>query len=153
MNTSLILNSPYAAPSKHWKFAEEGKPHDLTEGRRTAGYMIADPQARPYQDGGIFFELPLVNQIRQRVDVWRVIISFGPEHAPLEQKQVERALQEAQTLVPKPEIDEALIEGYRGTQSLPFELGQNNRIAVKIVDDRGVESLKVVEVTRPEIER
>jgi ferredoxin len=34
----------------------------------------------------------------------RVVISFGPEHAPLEQKQVELAIEEAQTLVPKPKI-------------------------------------------------
>jgi adenine-specific DNA-methyltransferase len=34
----------------------------------------------------------------------RVVISFGPEHAPLEQKQVELAIQEAQTLVPKPKM-------------------------------------------------
>jgi len=33
----------------------------------------------------------------------RVVISFGPEHAPLEQKQVELAIEEAQTLVPKTE--------------------------------------------------
>jgi adenine-specific DNA-methyltransferase len=32
------------------------------------------------------------------------VISFGPEHAPLEQKQVELAIEEAQTLVPKPKI-------------------------------------------------
>ena len=47
----------------------------------------------------------------------------------------------------KAEIDEDLIEAYRGTVSLPFKIGDNSRIAVKIVDDRGVESLKVVEVT------
>jgi adenine-specific DNA-methyltransferase len=39
-----------------------------------------------------------------------------------------------------------LIEAYRGTVSLPFEAGEHKRIAVKIVDDRGIESLKVVEV-------
>ena len=44
------------------------------------------------------------------------------------------------------EIDEDLIEAYRGTASLPFEAGEHRRIAVKIVDDRGIESLKVVEV-------
>ena len=44
------------------------------------------------------------------------------------------------------EIDEDMIEAYKGTQSLPFELGKNGRIAVKIVDDRGIESLKVVEI-------
>ncbi|MCX9082866.1 MAG: site-specific DNA-methyltransferase [Candidatus Methanoperedens sp.] len=46
----------------------------------------------------------------------------------------------------KAEIDEELIETYRGTVSLPFEAGRNRRIAVKIVDDRGIESLKIVEV-------
>lgn len=43
----------------------------------------------------------------------------------------------------KAEIDEELIEAYRGTVSLPFELGKHRRVAVKIVDDRGIESLKV----------
>ena len=42
------------------------------------------------------------------------------------------------------EIDEGLIEAYRGTVSLPFEAGENRRIAVKIIDDRGIESLKVI---------
>jgi adenine-specific DNA-methyltransferase len=46
----------------------------------------------------------------------------------------------------KAEIDEELIEAYRGTVSLPFEPGEHKRIAVKIVDDRGIESLKVMEL-------
>ncbi|MBW2615297.1 MAG: site-specific DNA-methyltransferase, partial [Deltaproteobacteria bacterium] len=46
----------------------------------------------------------------------------------------------------KAEIDEELIEAYRGTVSLPFEIGDNKRVAVKIVDDRGIESLKILEV-------
>ena len=44
----------------------------------------------------------------------------------------------------KAEIDEGLIESYKGTVSLPFQTGKNSRIAVKIVDDRGIESLKVI---------
>jgi adenine-specific DNA-methyltransferase len=46
----------------------------------------------------------------------------------------------------KAEINPDLIEAYRGTISLPFELGDYQRIAVKIVDDRGIESLKIQEV-------
>ena len=46
----------------------------------------------------------------------------------------------------KAEIDEDRIEAYRGTVSLPFAPGEHRRIAVKIVDDRGIESLKVVDV-------
>lgn len=44
------------------------------------------------------------------------------------------------------EIDHELIEAYRGTKSLPFEAGDYGRVAVKIVDDRGIESLKIIEV-------
>lgn len=44
----------------------------------------------------------------------------------------------------KAEIDEDLIEAYRGATSLPFESGDHRRAAVKIVDDRGIESFKVV---------
>ena len=44
----------------------------------------------------------------------------------------------------KVEIDEELIEAYRGGTSLPFEPGEHRRVAVKIIDDRGIESLKVI---------
>jgi adenine-specific DNA-methyltransferase len=46
----------------------------------------------------------------------------------------------------KAEIDPELIEAYRGTVSLPFDIGEYKRIAVKVIDDRGIESLKVVGV-------
>lgn len=34
----------------------------------------------------------------------RVVVCFGPEHAPLEQRMVEQAIEEARSLVPKPQI-------------------------------------------------
>ncbi len=46
----------------------------------------------------------------------------------------------------KAQIDEELLEKYRGTVSIPFELGSNKRVAVKIIDDRGIESLKILKV-------
>ena len=47
----------------------------------------------------------------------------------------------------KAELNEDLLTQFRGTKSLPFEPGENQRIAVKIVDDRGIESLKVMDIT------
>ena len=47
----------------------------------------------------------------------------------------------------KAELNEDLLAQFRGTKSLPFEPGENQRIAVKIVDDRGIESLKVMDIT------
>ena len=46
----------------------------------------------------------------------------------------------------KAEIDEDKIEQYRGTVSLPFDLGINKKVAVKIIDDRGIESLRIIRV-------
>ena len=42
------------------------------------------------------------------------------------------------------ELNEGLLSQFHGTRSLPFEAGDNKKIAVKIVDDRGIESLKVM---------
>jgi adenine-specific DNA-methyltransferase len=44
------------------------------------------------------------------------------------------------------EIDEELIEAFRGTESLPFSAGKNKRVAVKIIDDRGIESLRILDL-------
>ncbi|NUQ16202.1 MAG: site-specific DNA-methyltransferase [Flavobacteriales bacterium] len=42
------------------------------------------------------------------------------------------------------ELDEELLDQYHGTLSLPFEAGPNGKVAVKVVDDRGIESLKIL---------
>lgn len=46
----------------------------------------------------------------------------------------------------KVELDHAKLDAYRGTESLAFTAGAHRRIAVKIVDDRGLESLKVMDL-------
>ena len=48
------------------------------------------------------------------------------------------------------ELDEELLGHFTGTVSLPFEAGANATVAVKIVDDRGIESLKVMRLVRPD---
>lgn len=44
----------------------------------------------------------------------------------------------------KAELNESLLDKFHGTKSLPFDAGENNKVAVKIVDDRGIESLKII---------
>lgn len=46
----------------------------------------------------------------------------------------------------KTEVDPDLIEKYAGNESLWFMAEPNTRIAVKIIDDRGIESLKVIRI-------
>ena len=42
------------------------------------------------------------------------------------------------------QIDLTRIEAYQGTVSLPFPAGDHRRAAVKVVDNRGVESLRIL---------
>lgn len=46
----------------------------------------------------------------------------------------------------KAEMYDDLIEQYLGTVSLPFALGKERTIALTVTDDRGIESLRVMEV-------
>jgi type III restriction enzyme len=63
---SLIINSPYDRPSKHWVQARDGSLTEIAE-RRPAGYEIFDVRNNTRRTES----LDLVNEIRQRVDEWR----------------------------------------------------------------------------------
>ena len=67
----LIINSPYEEPKKHWKYDQENNKFILEDRRRSAGYVVATPNSQITHDPGIFVEIPLVNQIRSRVNAWR----------------------------------------------------------------------------------
>lgn len=67
----LIINSPYEEPRRHWKYNHHRMAFDLAEGRRPSGYTVASTERRLINDPGVFVQLPLVNQIRQRVKEWR----------------------------------------------------------------------------------
>jgi len=67
----LIISGPYEEPSQHWKYDREARTFSLEPGRRPAGYIVATPRSKSFDDPGIFVELPLVNRIRPRVKAWR----------------------------------------------------------------------------------
>ncbi|HEX2987097.1 MAG TPA: DEAD/DEAH box helicase family protein, partial [Chloroflexota bacterium] len=67
----LIINSPYREPQKHWAYVRERQAFELRGGRRPAGYVVATPGSKSFDDPGVFHELPLVNRIRPRVSAWR----------------------------------------------------------------------------------
>jgi len=62
-------------------------------------WLHADGETRPSAEGAdsVREDAPAYNPMR-------TVVSFGPEHAPLEQRQVASALEEAQTLVPRPKL-------------------------------------------------
>ncbi len=75
-----ILNSPFAAPARHFKFTDEGITNEIVDGRRSSSDFI--PIARPKKKGRqLVFdtewtqdrleENKSVNHIRRRVGMWR----------------------------------------------------------------------------------
>ena len=67
----LIINSPHQEPQKHWFYDRENINFYIKEGRRPAGYVMATPNSKAFDDPGIFVEIDTVNQIRPRVKKWR----------------------------------------------------------------------------------
>jgi type III restriction enzyme len=67
----LIVNGPYDEPTRHWRYDRESRTFSLEAGRRPAGYVVATPGSKSFDDPGIFRPLPLVNRIRPRVKAWR----------------------------------------------------------------------------------
>ncbi|MDI6692779.1 MAG: DEAD/DEAH box helicase family protein [Anaerosomatales bacterium] len=67
----LIINSPYEEPRHYWRYDPASKLFDLVDGRRPAGYIVATPGSKAFDDPGLFVEIPLVNAIRPRLKRWR----------------------------------------------------------------------------------
>lgn len=75
-----VINSPYLEPTRHFRFTDEGITNEVSDGRRVSSYFI--PIAQPRKKGKqLAFdtewtkdrieENKLVNQIRERVKIWR----------------------------------------------------------------------------------
>jgi type III restriction enzyme len=87
-----ILNSPYTHPDRHWELDEQGQPtQQIIERRRRAEFITPVPKPRKRKTSSsqqqlIFDEgaglsterqqydpTPIINELRQRVDRWRVV--------------------------------------------------------------------------------
>ena len=57
MIKELIINSPYDEPTWHYNYDRETRQFKLEAGRRKAGYLIATPDSKSFDDPGIFIEI------------------------------------------------------------------------------------------------
>ena len=78
-----ILNFPYEAPTRHWRFDDDGITDQIQDGRRSSAYLMTIPAAKRRQavQAQLEFvewtkdrieETRFVNQLRQAVDLWRL---------------------------------------------------------------------------------
>ena len=88
MGTTIIanpvLNSPFAAPQRHFRFVDNEITDQIAPGRRESGHHVPIARARA-RDGQMtigfgsekYEQNPLVNAIRARVGQWRASGSTG----------------------------------------------------------------------------
>lgn len=67
----LIINSPYREPTHYWDYDRVNREFEKKEGRRKAGYLIANPRAKGFDDPGQFIEIEQVNNIREALERWK----------------------------------------------------------------------------------
>lgn len=144
MNTDLLTEDLKKARSSNQSFWLMGQPDvDLRKRKdemwevEVNGFDYFDPRAGDLVSGG-----------KQQIAMWSLDIDYDqrslmPHQVFFPMVDAKGGWNRLKTAV-RSELDEDLLEQFHGTVSLPFEAGDNKRIAVKIVDDRGIESLKII---------
>ncbi len=144
MNTDLLTEDLKKKRASNESFWLIGQP-DVEVRQREDGYYEVEVNGFDYFDAA---SGELESGGKDRIALWELDTDYD-----------ERSLLPRQVFFPmagkkdgwyrlrkdlRVQLDEDRLAVYQGTVSLPFEAGDHAKIAVKIVDDRGVESLKVV---------
>lgn len=121
---------------------------------------VIKTKARPHESGELKYKIK-VNGFDYYDPISGKIISKGTRHIAmwfLDTDYDERSLYPEQVFFPEGdskrdwtrlakalngEVNEELIEHFRGVESLPFSAGEHKKIAVKIIDNRGIESFVI----------
>ena len=144
MNTDLLTEDLKKARSSNQSFWLMGQPDVEVRQRKDGSYEVE-------VHGFDYFDTTkgeLVSGGKSKIAMWSLDTDYD-----------ERSLFPHQVFFPiagkgegweklkkniRAELDESRLHRFHGTVSLPFESGDNRKIAVKIVDNRGIESLKVI---------
>ncbi|TIQ03831.1 site-specific DNA-methyltransferase [Mesorhizobium sp.] len=144
MNTDLLTEDLKKARSSNQSFWLMGQP-DVELRKRgdgmwqveVNGFDYFDPKAGDLVSGG-----------KKQIAMWSLDTDYDqrslmPHQVFFPMADAKGGWNRLKTTI-RSELDEDLLEQFHGTVSLPFAAGDNRRIAVKIVDDRGIESLKIM---------
>lgn len=144
MNTDLLTEDLKKGRSSNQSFWLMGQP-DVDLRKRTDGLWEVQVNGFDYFDPR---KGDLVSGGTKQIAMWSLDVDY--DNRSLMPHQVFFPMADAKggwnrlRKTVRAELDEDLLEQFHGTVSLPFEAGENRRIAVKIVDDRGIESLKIM---------
>lgn len=146
MNTDLLTEDLKKARSSNQSFWLMGQP-DVELRKRKDGQYEVEVNGFDYFDTT---KGELVSGGKNKIAAWALDTDYD-----------ERSLFPTQVFFPmagkddgwdklrkdiKAELDESLLPKLHGTVSLPFDAGDHRQVAVKIIDDRGIESLKIIRI-------
>jgi adenine-specific DNA-methyltransferase len=144
MNTDLLTEDLKKARSSNQSYWLMGQP-DVEVRKQKDGRYIVEVNGFDYFDTA---KGELVSGGKSRIAMWLLDTDYDDRSLLPQQvffpmagkdggwKKLKKAI--------RAELNEELLDRFHGTVSLPFEAGENRKVAVKIVDDRGIESLKVI---------
>ncbi|MEF9601304.1 site-specific DNA-methyltransferase [Paracoccus sp. PXZ] len=144
MNTDLLTEDLKKKRASNQSFWLMGQPDVELRKRKDGlwevevnGFDYFDPKAGDLVSGG-----------KKQIAMWSLDVDY--DNRSLMPHQVFFPMADAKggwnrlRRTVRAELDEDLLDQFHGTVSLPFAAGEQGRIAVKIVDDRGIESLKIM---------
>lgn len=144
MNTDLLTEDLKKARSSNQSFWLMGQP-DVEVRKQKDGRYIVEVNGFDYFDTA---KGELISGGKSKIAMWSLDTDYDDRSLLPQQvffpmagkdggwKKLKKAI--------RAELNEELLDRFHGTVSLPFEAGENCKVAVKIVDDRGIESLKVI---------
>lgn len=144
MNTDLLTEDLKKAKSSNQSFWLMGQPEVECRKREDGlfevevmGFDYFDPRSGELQSGGT-----------KNIAMWSLDTDYDgrslmPHQVFFPMAGVKDGWNRLKKTI-RAELDEDLLEQFHGSVSLPFEAGKQRRVAVKIVDDRGIESLKII---------
>ena len=144
MNTDLQMTDLLKRQSRNQSFILVGQP-DVQLKMGVDGRLTVEVQGFDYYDPG---KQSMVTGSSKNIAMWMVDGNYDGRCVNPQQcffpgtdvwKKLETTLKG--TIVP------ARLKAYQGTKSLPFKPGENLKVAVKIIDDKGFESIRVFPLT------
>jgi len=149
MNTDLLTDDLKKARSSNQSFWLMGQP-DVELRQNPGGQWVVEVHGFDYFDTS---KGELVSGGKGKIAAWSLDTDYDGRSLFPHQFFFPMAGQDEGWMKLKKniraELDESMLKHFTGTVSLPFEAGENRTVAVKIVDDRGIESLKIMRLDPP----
>ena len=144
MNTDLQMTDLLKRQFRNQSFTLVGQP-DVALVRDTEGMLTAEVLGFDYYDP---VRQTMTSRGAANIAMWMVDGNYdgrcvNPEQCLFPGADVWRRLEATLRGTIAPER----LRAYQGTKSLPFRPGENRKVAVKIIDDKGFESLRVFALT------